>query len=135
MRLLVAAICFGLVGVTPSVASAKKTPTFTVDSLTVELKRRYKNAYRNARIKRSISGKLKKMKRCFVYVVKKNPKYDGYFWVAVTFNKKGKVTDKTITTTVKNNIASQCMEIMIDAWRLPRGGVGRAKAQVHIYVK
>ena len=135
MKILVAALCFGLVGIAPSLASAKKRTTFKVDSLTIELKRRYKNAYRRARLKRSITAKLKKMKRCFVYVVKKNPKYDGYFWVAVTFSKKGRVTDKTITTTVKNNIASECMKIMIDAWRLPRGGVGKAKAQVHIYVK
>ncbi len=135
MKILVAALCFGLVGITPSLASAKKRATFKVDSLTIELKRRYKNAYRSARLKRSITAKLKKMKRCFVYVVKKNPKYDGYFWVAFTFSKKGRVTDKTITTTVKNNIASECMKIMIDAWRLPRGGVGKAKAQVHIFVK
>ena len=52
--------------------------------------------------------------------------------VAVTFSKRGKVTEKTITTTVKNNVAAKCMEIMIEAWRLPRGGVGKAKAQVHI---
>ncbi len=135
MRLLVAALCFGLLGMAPTVAFAKKKPTFEVDSLTVELKKRYKNAYRRARMKRSIAAKLKKMKRCFVYVVKKNPKYDGYFWVAVTFNKKGRVTDKTITTTVRNDIASKCMEIMIEAWKLPRGGVGKAKAQVHIFVK
>jgi hypothetical protein len=135
MKILVAALCFGLIGIAPNLASAKKRTTFKVDSLTIELKRRYKNAYRRARLKRSITAKLKKMRRCFVYVVKKNPKYDGYFWVAVTFSKKGRVTDKTITTTVKNNIASECMKIMIDAWRLPRGGVGKAKAQVHIYVK
>ncbi len=135
MRLLVAALCFGFIGIAPSVADAKKKAVFKVDSLSIELKARYRNAYRRARLKRAITAKLKKMKRCFVYVIKKNPKYDGYFWVAVTFSKKGKVTEKTITTTVKNNIASKCMEIMIDAWRLPRGGVGKAKAQVHIYSK
>lgn len=135
MRILVAALCFGLMGIAPSVAVAKKRTVFAVDSLTVDLKRGYKNKYRRARLKSSIKSKLKKMRRCFVYVVKKNPNYDGYFWVAVTFSKKGKVTEKTITTTVKNNIASKCMEIMIDAWRLPRGGVGKAKAQVHIFAK
>lgn len=135
MRILVAALCFGLVGIAPTTAFAKKRTVFKIDSLSVELKRQYRNAHRRARLKRSIATKLKKMKRCFVYVVKKNPKYDGYFWFAVTFSKKGRVTDKTITTTVKNNIASKCMEIMIDAWRLPRGGVGKAKAQVHIIAK
>jgi len=135
MRLLVAAFCFTLVGIAPTVASAKKKPVFKVDSLTIELKKRYRNRYRSARLKRSIAAELKKMKRCFVYVIKKNPSYDGYFWVAVTFSKKGKVTDKTITTTVKNNIASKCMEIMIEAWKLPRGGVGKAKAQVHIFAR
>jgi len=135
MKLLVATLSLALVGVAPAEAFARKRTVFKVDSLTIELKRRYRNAYRRARLKRSITAKLKKMKRCFVYVVKKNPKYDGYFWVAVTFSKKGRVTEKTITTTVKNNIASKCMEIMIEAWRLPRGGVGKAKAQVHIVAK
>lgn len=135
MRLLVAALCFGLIGITPTQASAKKRTAFEVESITVELKRRYDSASRRGRLKRAISSRLKKMKRCFVYVVKKNPAYDGYFWVAVTFSKKGRVTDKTITTTVKNNIASECMKIMIDAWKLPRGGVGKAKAQVHIFTK
>jgi len=136
MKLILATLCLGLLCAAPTVANArKKKPTFTVDSLTIELKRKYDNRYRRAALKRSISAKLKKMKRCFVYVIKKNPKYDGYFWVAVTFSKRGKVTEKTITTTVKNNIAAKCMEIMIDAWRLPRGAVGKAKAQVHIVAK
>lgn len=135
MRILVAALCFGLMAIAPSVAVAKKRAVFKVDSLTVDLKRGYKNRYRRARLKSSITAKLKKMRRCFVYVIKKNPNYDGYFWVAVTFSRKGKVTEKTITTTVKNNIAAKCMEIMIDAWRLPRGGVGKAKAQVHIFAR
>ena len=134
MKLLVTALSLGLLCVFASPASArKKKPVFKVDSLTIELKQKYKKKkYLQARLKRVIKKKLKKMKRCFVYVVKKNPKYDGYFWVSVTFSKKGRVTAKTITTTVKNDIASKCMEIMIDAWRLPRGAVGRAKAQVHI---
>jgi hypothetical protein len=121
-----------MVGAAPTVAFARKKPAFKVDSLTVELKRKYDSAARRARLKRSIKAKLVKMKRCFVYVVKKHPNYDGYFWVSATFSRKGKVTAKTITTTVKNDIAANCMGIMIDAWRLPRGAVGRAKAQVHI---
>ncbi len=135
MRLLFSTMAIGILCVAPAGALAKKRPVFKVDSLTVELKRQYRSSYRRARLKRSIAAKLKKMKRCFVHVVKVNPDYDGYFWVAVIFSKRGKVTEKTITTTVKNNIASKCMEIMIDMWRLPRGGVGKAKAQVHIYTR
>lgn len=136
MKLILAALCFGLLCTAPTVAKArKKKPVFNVDSLAIELKGRYDNRYRRASLKRSITGKLLKMKRCFVYVIKKNPNYNGYFWVAVTFSKRGKVTEKTITTTVKNDIAAKCMEIMIEAWQLPRGGVGKAKAQVHIFTK
>lgn len=107
-------------------------PIFKVDSLHVSLHPRYRSSYRSAVLKRSIRARLLKMKRCFIAVVKKHPHYNGFMWLAVTFNRRGKVTQKTITTTVKNPIAAKCMEWMVKFWHLPRGAVGKANAQVHI---
>jgi hypothetical protein len=112
-----------------------KRARFRIDSLKIKLKPKYRSAYRRARYKRSIRYKIRKMKRCFKAVVKKNPEYDGFLWLAVTFNKRGKVTRKTLTTTVKNAVAMKCMEWMVDFWKLPRGAVGKANAQVRIYAR
>ena len=118
----------------PASHSVARTPrpVFRVDSLNVSLRAKYRSAYRAAALKRSIRAKILKMKRCFIAVVKKHPKYSGFLWLAVTFNRRGKVTQKTITTTVKNPVAAKCMEWMVNFWKLPRGAVGKANAQIRI---
>ena len=147
MKTLIAICLFSWMVTHPGVVEARTTrpvnrvearakcPVFKVDSLKIDLRTRYNSSYNRARIKRSVRQKLLKMKRCFVSVVRTNPKYDGFLWVATTFDKRGKVTEKTITTTVKNAVAKQCIEWMINFWKLPRGMVGRANAQVHIYAQ
>ncbi len=121
---------------TPAVGQTRtKRARFRIDSLKVKLKAKYRSGYRRGQLKRSIRYKIGKMKRCFKSVVKKNPDYDGFLWLAVTFNKRGKVTQKTLTTTVKNAVAMKCMEWMVDFWKLPRGAVGKANAQVRIYAR
>lgn len=122
------------VTVPTSVAVAKK-PQFRVDSLQVELPGKFNSNYHRGRFSSSIKSKLLEMKRCFVDVVRKNPDYDGFLWLAVSFDKHGKVRNKNLTTTVKNPVAMKCMEWMVDFWNLPRGSVGKANAQVRIFAR
>lgn len=133
---LAAAVLGLAILLSPAVGIARtRKPRFRVDTLKVNLLPKYSNAYRRAALKRSIRFKILKMKRCFLTVVKEHPKYDGFLWLSVTFNKRGKVTGKSLTTTVKNPVAMKCMEWMVNFWKLPRGGVGKANAQVRIYAR
>ncbi len=135
MKLAAALLGLALL-LTPSLGEARtKKPKFHIDSLTVKLKAKYRSAYRRAVVTRSVRAKIHKMKRCFITVVKKNPKYDGFLWLAATFNKRGRVTSKTLTTTVKNAVAMKCLEWMVNFWKLPRGGVGKVNAQVRIHAR
>lgn len=121
--------------VAPAAVAQAKQPQFRVDSLQLELPGKYNSPHNRSRLSFSIKGKLLEMKRCFVAVVKENPRYDGFLWLAVSFDKAGKVRYKTLTTTVQNPVAMKCMEWMVDFWNLPRGAVGKANAQVRIFAK
>jgi hypothetical protein len=121
--------------VAPSPLAEAKQPQFRVDTLQVELPGKYNSPHNRTRLSSSIKGRLIEMKRCFVAVVKENPRYDGFLWLAVSFDKQGKVRNKTLTTTVENPVAMRCMEWMVDFWKLPRGAVGKANAQVRIFAK
>ena len=132
MKLTVAALFLGLFCL-PALAGARtKKPVFKIDTLKVDLRPKYDSALNRGRISRNVKGKLLKMKRCFVAVVRKDPKYNGFLWLSATFDSNGKITQKSITTTVKNAVAMKCMEWMVDFWKLPRGIVGRVNAQVRI---
>jgi len=135
MKLGLAISCLALLLTSAAPRVEAKRPVFRVDTLNVNLNNRYNTSYNRSRLGSSIRGKLLKMKRCFVDVVRKNPTYDGFLWLAVSFDKTGKVRGKTLTTTVKNPVAMKCMEWMVDFWKLPRGAVGKANAQVRIYAR
>jgi hypothetical protein len=128
-------LCLPLMIIGAAPRAEAKRPTFRVDSLQVDLPSKFNNAGNRNRVSTSIRTRLLEMRRCFVAVVKENPQYDGFLWLAVTFDKQGKVRQKTITTTVENGVAMKCMEWMVDFWKLPRGVVGKANAQVRIYAK
>ena len=132
MKLTAAALFFGIFCLPALAEGRTKKPVFKVDSLKVNLRNKYDTASNRGRISRSVRVKLVKMKRCFVAVVRDNPKYDGFLWLSATFDRDGKVTQKSITTTVKNAVAMKCMEWMVNFWKLPRGVVGRVNAQVRI---
>lgn len=127
--------CLLAMSTTVATTAEAKKPQFRVDSLNVELSGRYNSAYNRGRLSSSIKGSLLKMKRCFVAVVKDNPTYDGFLWLSVSFDRTGKVRNKSLTTTVKNPVAMKCMEWMVDFWKLPRVAGGKANAQVRIFAK
>lgn len=134
MKLGLMMSCLALLLVALAPRAEAKRPMFRVDTLSVDLSSK-NTAYNRSRFTSTIRGSLLKMKRCFVDVVRKNPTYDGFLWLAVSFDREGKVRQKTLTTTVKNVVAMKCMEWMVDFWKLPRGAMGKANAQVRIYAK
>lgn len=128
-------LCSALMIFSAAPTGEAKSPSFRVDSLQVELPSKHNTEGNRSRVSSSIRGRLMEMRRCFVAVVKENPEYDGFLWLAVTFDRQGKVRKKTLTTTVESNVAMKCMEWMVDFWKLPRGVVGTANAQVRIFAK
>lgn len=135
MKLCAPVLVAGFILASPSALARSKRPVFTINSLKIQLKSRYDTRWNRQRMHSSVRPKILKMKRCFIAVVKKNPGYDGFLWLSAKFNKRGRVTEQTMTTTVKNQVAKTCLEWMVRYWKLPRGMVGTINAQVHIVAR
>jgi hypothetical protein len=127
------AFLVALVGLLLGSATARaETATFEIQSLKVDLRAKYNTAGNRARLEGTLRVEIAKMKRCFVSVVKENPKYDGFLWIAMTIAKNGTVSQHNLTTTVQHPVAAQCLDWMVKYMKVPRGLVGKANAQVHV---
>ena len=127
--LLPALIGLSLLG---SATARAQTASFDIQSLKVDLNPKHNSAGNRSRLEATLRVEITKMKRCFVAVVKENPKYDGFLWIAMTLAKDGTISQHNLTTTVQHAVAAQCLDWMVKYMKLPRGMVAKINSQVHV---